>query len=176
LFHAVGVTPEAPTLEAALGGAAPEEVHRVGMAELRRAREQLSTAAGGRLDLVILGSPHFSLPEFRRLVPRLMGKPRDPRVQFIVTTSRFVLGELDREGLRPPLDDFGVRLMTDTCILNFPTIQNDAGVTVCMTNSGKYAHYIPGQIGKQVVYGSTADCVASAVAGRVVRDDELWNA
>jgi predicted aconitase len=169
------VTPEAPTLEAACGGAEPPEVHRIGMEELRQARAQLSTTAGERLDLVILGSPHFSLPEFRRLVPRLAGTRRDPRVQFIVTTSRFVLAELEREGLRAPLDAFGVRLMTDTCILNFPTVQNDAGVTVCMTNSGKYAHYIPGQIGKQVVYGSTADCVASAVAGRVVRDDALWN-
>ena len=55
-------------------------------------------------------------------------------------------------------------------------VQLGAGVTVCMTNSGKYAHYIPGQIDKQVIYGSTADCVASAVAGRVVRDEALWSA
>ena len=86
------------------------------------------------------------------------------------------MAELEREGLRPALEAFGVRVMTDTCILNFPTVQNDAGVTVCMTNSGKYAHYIPGQIDKQVIYGSTADCVASAVAGRVVRDEALWSA
>jgi len=176
MFHAVGITPEAPTLEAAFGGAPPPQTHCIGMEALRQARAQLSTVAGDRLDLVILGSPHFSLPEFRRLAPRLAGKRRDPRVQFIVTTSRFVLGELEREGLRPTLDAFGVRLMTDTCILNFPTVQHDAQVTVCMTNSGKYAHYIPGQIGKQVIYGSTADCVASAISGRVVRDDALWNA
>ncbi len=176
MFHAVGITPEAPDLATAFGGREPPEVHQVGMPELRAARAELSTTAADRLDLVILGSPHFSLPEFRALIPRLVGKRRHPRVQFIVTTSRFVLGELERQGLLSPLEAFGVRLMTDTCILNFPTVQNDRGVTVCMTNSGKYAHYIPGQIGKQVIYGSTADCVASAVAGRVVRDDTLWNA
>src|SRR5438270_872888 len=32
MFHAVGVTPEAPTLAAAFGGRDPEEVHRLGMA------------------------------------------------------------------------------------------------------------------------------------------------
>src|SRR6266540_2317637 len=51
MFHAVGVTPEAPTLEAAFGGQAPPEVHHIGMDELRGTRDQLSTGAGDRLDL-----------------------------------------------------------------------------------------------------------------------------
>jgi predicted aconitase len=43
-----------------------------------------------------------------------------------------------------------------------------------MTNSGKYAYYAPGLLGAQVVFGSLQDCVDSARAGRVVRDDTLW--
>jgi hypothetical protein len=39
-----------------------------------------------------------------------------------------------------------------------------------MTDSGKWAYYAPGNIGAQVVLGSLAECVASAVAGLVVRD------
>jgi predicted aconitase len=49
LFHAVGVTPEAPTLDAALHGRAPERVVEVTPAALRAARDSLTTAAGGRL-------------------------------------------------------------------------------------------------------------------------------
>lgn len=37
-----------------------------------------------------------------------------------------------------------------------------------MTNSGKFAHYAPGNTGYAVLYGSLADCVESAVTGRPV--------
>ena len=43
-----------------------------------------------------------------------------------------------------------------------------------MTNSGKFAHYAPGNTGYAVQYGSLADCVESAVTGRLVREDEVW--
>ena len=36
-----------------------------------------------------------------------------------------------------------------------------------MTNSGKFAHYAPGNTGYGVVFGSLADCVESAVTGRI---------
>src|SRR3954466_6724347 len=39
LFHMVGVTPEAPTLDAAFQGRAPEQTISVGVAELRAARQ-----------------------------------------------------------------------------------------------------------------------------------------
>jgi predicted aconitase with swiveling domain len=43
-----------------------------------------------------------------------------------------------------------------------------------MTNSGKFAHYTPGNIGLQVVYGGLEECVRSAATGEVWRDGELW--
>jgi hypothetical protein len=43
-----------------------------------------------------------------------------------------------------------------------------------MTDSGKWAYYAPGNLGVEVVFGSVEDCVASAVAGEVVRDDGIW--
>jgi len=44
-----------------------------------------------------------------------------------------------------------------------------------MTNSGKWAHYAPANIGVDVMLGSMQECVASARAGRVVLADE-WEA
>ena len=38
-----------------------------------------------------------------------------------------------------------------------------------MTNSGKWAYYAPGNIGVEVAFGTLAECIASARAGRVVR-------
>jgi predicted aconitase len=46
-------------------------------------------------------------------------------------------------------------------------IRRDANVL--MTNSGKAAYYSPGNLGLRVALGSVADCVRSAVAGRVIR-------
>src|SRR5262245_43712107 len=51
MFHAVGVTPEAPTLEAATGAAAVTEI-AVTPERLRSARDELVTAAGDALGAV----------------------------------------------------------------------------------------------------------------------------
>jgi predicted aconitase len=38
-----------------------------------------------------------------------------------------------------------------------------------MTNSGKWAHYAPGNLGIDVAFGTLAECIASAASGRVTR-------
>ena len=43
-----------------------------------------------------------------------------------------------------------------------------------MTNSGKFAHYGPGLIKRGVHFGSTEDCVESAVLGRPVISQPAW--
>src|SRR5436190_680557 len=59
--HIFGVTPEAPTLYAAFQGRHPERRVLITVADLKAARAELTTADGRELDMVILGSPHFSL-------------------------------------------------------------------------------------------------------------------
>src|SRR2546425_4926018 len=71
LFHAVGLTPEARSLDEALAGREPRRVVEVTPSRLARARDSLSTAWGDRLDAVSVGTPHFSLEEFARLTPLL---------------------------------------------------------------------------------------------------------
>jgi hypothetical protein len=172
LCHIVGVTPEAPTLDAAFQGRAPGVTHGVGMTELCAARAELTTAVGETPDLVLLGSPHFSLAEFRQLAPLLDGQARHPDVRFLVTTSRIVVSLADNAGLLTPLRRFGGQLTVDTCPLATPMLPPE--IRTLMTNSAKYAYYAPGLLDTQVIYGSLADCVQSAVAGRVVRDETQW--
>jgi predicted aconitase len=171
LFHVVGRTPEAPSLEVALGGAEPERRIRLTPSMLRTARDRLSTSAGDGIDAVAVGSPHLSLEEFRALA-RLAAGQRF-RVPFYACTGRFILAEAEREGLIAPLDAAGVEIVTDTCVVVAPILPEGGGVL--MTNSGKFAHYAPGNTGFATVYGSLADCVASAAAGRIVRDEALWS-
>ena len=172
LFHLVGITPEAPTTTAALQGNAPEESHVIGLDELNDARLQLTTHTGTNVDLVLLGSPHFSLEEFKRLAPLLRGRRKGDRVQFLVTTSRLMRDLAADSGALADLEAFGGRLTVDTCVLATPMLP--AEIRTIMTNSGKYAYYVPGLLDRQIAYGSLEDCVESAVAGRIVRDDSAW--
>jgi len=171
LFHIAGVTPEAPTRQAAFAGHAPGQILQVDLPSLRQARQELTTGDGEGLDLVVLGSPHFSLAEFQRLASLLRGR-RHPSVRFLVTTSRAVAHLARQSGLLDPLEAFGGQVTVDTCILASPMLPPE--VRRLMTNSGKYAYYAPGLLGAQVVFGSLEDCVRSAAAGRVLRDETLW--
>jgi predicted aconitase/predicted aconitase with swiveling domain len=172
LFHAVGVTPEAPTLDAAFQGRPPEAVVDVTLDDLRGALGVLSTAPDGPIDVVALGSPHFSLDEFARLLPLVEAHPPRPEVEFIVCTHRLALAALQQRGWLARLRAAGVQVIVDTCVVVTPIVRARGGVL--MTNSGKFAHYSPGNIGLQVVYGSLAECVRSGAAGRVWRDVGLW--
>jgi predicted aconitase len=49
-----------------------------------------------------------------------------------------------------------------------------ASARIAMTNSGKWAWYAPANMDLAVVFGSLAECVASARAGRVIRDEAEW--
>ncbi|MEJ2153640.1 MAG: aconitase X [Gemmatimonadota bacterium] len=170
LFHVAGVTPEAHTVDAALGGCQPESVIRLTPEAVRVARDELSTVPGESIDAVALGSPHFSLEEFAQLEELL--PDRRFEIPFYVCTGRGVLEQLDAEGRTGSLVDVGVEIVVDTCVVVTPILPSTGGTL--MTNSGKFALYTPPNIGYEVVYGSLEDCVASASTGRVERDEAVW--
>jgi predicted aconitase len=171
LFHAVGVTPEAPTLEAALQGGEAERID-VTPERIVASRDELSTTASDALGAISLGTPHFSLREFERLAA-LVGRVHfHDSVDVWVSTGRDVLAAATERGFAGIIERAGARIVTDTCTYITPILRgNEAPV---MTNSAKWAWYAPGNLGVDVVFGSLEECVHSAVAGRVERDRSLW--
>ena len=172
LFHAVGITPEAPTLEAALGGRPSSRTVEVTPERLRDARDELGTTSREDLAAVSLGTPHFSLAEFESLMPLLDGIRVNPRVDLFISTGRDVLAEVERRGWLFDLQAAGARIVTDTCTYITPIMRVEDGPV--MTNSAKCAWYAPMNVGAEVVFGSLGECVRSAVRGRVWRDEGLW--
>ena len=79
---------------------------------------------------------------------------------------------LDAAGRRATLETQGITFVADTCVVVTPMLPQSHGVL--MTNSGKFAHYAPGNTGYAVAYGALKDCVESAVSGRLTRDESLW--
>jgi len=167
MFHAQGVTPEAATLEEAFGGLAPEKVIEVGVAELRDAKQELSTAVG-QLGAVSVGTPHMSLTELTELA--FLSQGRNTVVPFYVNTSRDVLEAAAHMGIDRDLEAFGATVVTDTCTYITPIIGDVDGDV--MTDSGKWAYYAPANLGVGVALGSLADCVESAVMGKAVTTGE----
>ncbi|MGI9254443.1 MAG: aconitase X [Thermomicrobiales bacterium] len=173
LAHIAGITPEAPTVETALGGRAPGRTVRVGFSELASVRRSLTTTDAGSVDVVAFGSPHSSLAEARQIAALVSGQRAAEGVTVFVTTSRAVRDLLARSGDLAKLEAFGARVTADTCIVVAPPLV-PSGARVLMTNSAKYAHYGPGLLGLDAVYGSTEACIQSAVTGRVIQDDTGW--
>jgi predicted aconitase len=172
LFHAVGITPEAPTLEAALGGRRASRTVQINPERLRAARDELSTTSREDLAAVSLGTPHFSLAEFEALMPLLDDIRVNPHVDLFISTGRDVLAEVERRGWLSLLQTAGARIVTDTCTYITPIMRVEDGPV--MTNSAKCAWYAPMNVGAEVVFGSLEECVRSAASGRVWRDERLW--
>ncbi|CCV07945.1 conserved hypothetical protein [Mesorhizobium metallidurans STM 2683] len=168
LFHAVDITPEANTLEEAFHGMAPEEIIGITRADLDNALARLSSVPDGApLAAVSLGTPHFSHDEWMRLLPLLRKVAPGRGIPIYVNTGRATLTRLQDEGALAGMEAFGLISVADTCTYVTSIIERLDGVV--MTNSGKWAHYAPGNIGVSVAFGDMADCVRSAAAGHVVR-------
>jgi len=171
LIHIVGVTPEAPDLNTALGGHSPEQTIHLTHAMVIEARDRLSLAQPGPIDSVALGSPHFSTAECRALLHLAAGKPF--MVPVYICLGRHTLTELQADGMDKAMSDLGVEFVVDTCVVVTPILPAEPGVM--MTNSAKFAHYATGNTGHLPVFGTLADCVASAQAGRVIWDRAVWS-
>ena len=179
MFHAVGVTPEASSIDEAFAGKEPERIVDVSRADLKRAWAELSTAQeADKLDLVVVGCPHFSFDEFRELAGLIRAQAEKGRrlaagVKFVVISSQQSYALAQRGDFVDELRDFGIEITLDTCVFHTPMVGCDT--KVIMTNSGKCAYYAPGELGVKVAFGTLADCVESAVAGSVRRKEGLCN-
>ena len=160
LFHIAGVTPEALDPTRVIDGPLP--VLKLSLEELRLSWQELNSARDARVDVVSLGNPHFSLSEFARLASLCQGRHRHPDVVLAITCGRTVLEQARVAGYIAVIEAFGAVIISDTCwcMLGEPVIPPAA--RNLMTNSGKYAHYAPGLVGRKVHFASLAECVDAA--------------
>lgn len=176
LFHIVGITPEAPTVDEALGYKAPEFHYKVTHEQLKEVWESLSSAGVTKVDLITLGSPHFSSEEFRQLSIIIEEEARSSKAKtdLLITTSNHVYEQAKKCGVVEKIEAFGARFLTDTCLcmINTPVIPKNC--QTLMTNSAKYAHYAPGLVNRKIYFSSLRDCVKTAVSGNLVRNKPKW--
>jgi predicted aconitase len=158
MFHAVGVTPEAATLTDATGGVDLPEV-AVSTDDISEEKGRLSSSREPP-QAVSLGAPHYSADELTRLSGWL--GDRRPVMPLFVNTNRAATESVPIVVDR--LVESGVTVVTDTCTYITPII--DPSIRVVMTDSAKWAFYAPGNLGVGVVFGSTQECIATALGDR----------
>lgn len=165
LFHIVGVTPEAPTVEAALGGGEPKEAWEFTRAELEEAYHRLSKQQGQPVSLVAMGCPHSSINEIIQIAQLVQGKK--VKAAFWVLCAQPVKQLAIRSGHAQILEDAGVTLVCDTCPVLGAMAEpmQKIGMTAMATNSAKLAHYAPGQWKIPTYYGTTEECINAALKG-----------
>jgi len=165
LCHIVGVTPEAPTLEAALGNGKPQETIEVGKNEIEEIYQRLNTAKTDQVDLVCLGCPHYTISEIKSVAQLLDGRKVKEGVRVWVSTADSVYTLAKRMGYVDIIEKAGGLVVTDMCMSSMPALEID--VKTSATDSAKVAHYQPGaDVGVEMLYGSTEQCIATAITGK----------
>jgi predicted aconitase len=165
MYHIAGVTPEALTLEQALGGRAPVEVLRYGEAERRATYEKINvTGKDAEVQYVMLGCPHYTIEQIWEAAQLIEGRKVHPDCELWIFTPRAIKSLADRNGYTKIIEDAGGILMTDSCSAMSRAVPK--GTKTVALDSAKQAHYLPAILGVQAWFGSTAECVDAACTGR----------
>ncbi len=163
LYHIVGITPEAPTLEDAFGQNTISQPIIFGPQQLAETKKKMCTAKPGLLDAVMVGCPHYTLVEIRDLAQLLEGRKINSRVRFWIYTHKSNILLAERLGYKSIIEKAGAEFIADTCMI--VTYAELYGFRRIMTDSGKCAYYAPTEIQAEVIFGSIEECVDAGVKG-----------
>jgi len=165
MCHIAGVTPEAPTLEAAFQGSVPEVGATFDDEALTETYASLRNHTADEIDTVILGCPHASLVEVSAIADMLRGERVAHGVRLWINAARGTKVNADSMGYTQIIEDAGGRIMCDTCPTN---IRIPAKRIV--TSGFKQAHYSRGMLDAEVIVAKVGPCVRAALAGRWMGD------
>lgn len=160
LYHVDGVTPEA-LMGVGFSGAPKYELF-VGRKELEETEASLTTKSPGSPDLAVVGCPHCSASEVVEIAKRFKGRKVSPGKGFMLFTTFENEAMLDRMSLLEDLTKAGVTVMAGTCLVISPMPAGNYKTLI--TDSGKFASYLPSEHGIELVYAPLSKCI-DAVTG-----------
>ena len=168
MFHMVGVTPEAPTLEAAFGGSAPADEIVITNADLKRVYDGYKLEDRSA-NLVVFSGPQLSLFEMKDLSERFAGRTLHPGTQVFVTTAASVKHSADMLGYLATLEGAGVTVLEGVCfyiLQNLSGMREKNGWTNMVSNSAKIVNII-GAHRFNTILRRTQECVDIACTGEL---------
>jgi predicted aconitase len=167
LVHLVGITPEAGSLEAAFQGRPPAPAWEPDPSDVQGAFREISSASDEKVDMVIFGCPQCSIQEVQEIAAMLEGKRVHPETQLWICTSAWVKILSLRMGLLDTLRSAGVKVVADVGAADGPHLYlKEQGVRVIAMNSARGSYYAHNLFGMETWFGSTRECVQTALTGR----------
>jgi predicted aconitase len=168
MFHMVGVTPEAPSLERALGGNRPVDEIVIDDAALERvyAGYDLRDRSAS---LVVFSGPQLSLLEMKSLGGMFRDRKLHPGTHAFVTTSHGVKSAARELGYLQDLEAAGATVLEGVCfyiLQNLSQMRVRNGWTNMISNSAKIVNII-GAHRFNTILRRTRDCVEIACTGRL---------
>jgi predicted aconitase len=163
MYHIAGFTPEAPTLEASLGGKSPERTITITQGDIEAVRRRLC-GEPGKIDFAMFGCPHFTISQIKTVASLLDGKKTT--VPIWVLTSQSTKELAARMGYLDIIQRAGGHVISDTCIDVPPCWHPYYGKTG-VTDSPKCSYYY--EIRKtNFMIRPLAQSIEAAIRGEVV--------
>ena len=178
LFHMIGVTPEAPTLEAAFQWRIPCETHEVTLADLQKVyHEQNNIRINEPIDFVTLGCPHYTLTQLQYAASKLAGRKIASGVRFWICTNRMTRKQAEYSGFVDTIEKSGAKVVADTYPVESHMRQSTCreyglavpNIKAMVCNSGKMLRYVGDLIGCKVALTDVDSCIESAISGKLIK-------
>ncbi|MFO7706861.1 MAG: aconitase X catalytic domain-containing protein [Desulfobacterales bacterium] len=164
MYHITGITPEAPTIEAAFAGKPTRHRVEITNRDLENVREQIC-GTPGKIDFAMFGCPHLTIRQVAEIAGVLEG--RRLKVDFWVLTSSLTRELAERMGYLQTIQRAGGHIVADTCIDVPPCWQPYYGRTG-VTDSPKCAYY--NEIRKiKFIIRPLKESVEAAIRGEVLQ-------
>jgi predicted aconitase len=167
MFHMIGVTPEAPTAQAAYRGKRPQDNVIVTDADIQAIYDSYTYRDGA--NIVVFSGPQLSLFELQSLAELFRGRKVAPEMVAVATTNHMVYSDGKRLGYVDALEAAGVTILQGVCfylLQRLSGIREENGWTNLISNSGKLVNTITAHRFNTVLR-RTADCVEMACTGDV---------
>jgi len=86
MYHIVGFTPEAPTIETAFGGNVPKRKVVITNEDMSAILDEISLEGNRQIDFAMFGCPHFTLDEVKYIAEKVDGQ-KLKKEMWILTSS-----------------------------------------------------------------------------------------
>lgn len=162
MYHIVGVTPEAPDLETALGGKLPKKEVTVTDTDLKKTQESISYK-NGKIDFVMFGCPHYTINQIQDVARLLEGKTISKSVKLWILTSYSTKELAKRMGYLEIINKAGGDIIDGTCVdlISWELLYRDK---IGITDSPK-AYYYSLHRGISYILKRRSECIEAALRG-----------
>ncbi|MCL2162963.1 MAG: aconitase X catalytic domain-containing protein [Oscillospiraceae bacterium] len=165
ICHIAGLTPEAQTLDMALGNKPPKYEIVVSRDEYEKSYAMLCDEGEGPVDLVSIGCPHLSLGEIKHIAEYIAGKKINNSTELQIWAGYPTKKMATVNGFTKTIEESGAYLLTGSCPVLMQK-ESHKHVKAMVMNGAKQAWSIRHQTRVPVYFGDFFQCIDAAVSGR----------